>query len=229
MNDRLKGWRFRRPARSPRGGRTVRGTAVYSSDACGVHASDAAAAAAAAAPAAAAEPVVSTSIATLLSRHVLRDGEVVLLLLKPSLWTILFASLPAVAGALIVMISTGLWSARHTHIGVEVGLMLMAVRAGWATMSWAGRVYLLTDLRIVRIAGVFSPQVHDIPLRKVARTRGVTSFHERVFRLGSIEIIPESDHWPWSVWQTIAHPEKIHDVVRRAIAKAKQGNGHCSW
>lgn len=232
MSDRLNGWRPRRLTRSPRGGRAARGGGGYGPEACGVYASDAAAAAAAGAPtaaAAAAAPVVSTSMATLLTRHVLRDGEVVLLLLKPSLWTILFASLPAVAGALIVMISTGLWSSRHTHVGVEVGLMLVAARAAWAVMGWAGRVYLLTDMRIVRIAGVFSPLVHDIPLRKVARTRLVTGFHERVFRLGSIEIIPESDHWPWSVWQTIAHPEKIHDVVRRAIAKAKQGNGHLSW
>lgn len=101
--------------------------------------------------------------------------------------------------------------------------MLVALRAAWAVLSWAGRLYLLTDLRILRINGVFSPQIHDIPLRKVARTRLTTSFRERIWRLGSIEIIPESDQWPWSVWQTIHKPAQVHETICRAIARAKQG------
>ena len=170
-----------------------------------------------------AAPPATTSMATLLTRHILRDGEIILLILKPSLWTILFGTLPAIGVALIVMISTRLWFAHHVHIGIEIGAMLVACRAAWAILSWAGRLYLLTDLRIVRIAGVFSPQIHDIPLRKVARTRLTAGFRERLWRLGSIEIIPESDQWPWSVWQTIAKPAEVHETVRRSIARAKQG------
>jgi hypothetical protein len=221
MNNRFKGWRLKRPSRGSRGPRLRAGGEAV--EAC--FASDAGLAAAPVA----APPAVSTSLATLLTRHVLRDGEIILLVLKPSLWTILFSSLPAIAAALIVMISAGLWLPHHTHIGVEIGLLLIAVRAGAAVMSWAGKLYLLTDLRIVRIAGVLSPQIHDIPLRKVARTRLVASFHERVCRVGSIEIIPESDQWPWSVWQTVACPQKVHDTVRRAIVRAKQGTGHVLW
>jgi hypothetical protein len=168
-------------------------------------------------------PPATTSMATLLTRHILRDGEIILLILKPSLWTIFFATLPAVGIALIVMISTRLWLPHHVHIGVEAGAMLIACRAAWAVLNWAGRLYLLTDLRIVRIAGVFSPEIHDIPLRKVARTRLTRSFREHVWRLGSIEIIPESDQWPWSVWQTVPRPDEVHDTVRRSIARAKQG------
>ena len=92
----------------------------------------------AAAPAAAPPVVVSTSAATLLARHVLRDGEIILLVLRLSLWTILFNCIPATALALIIMIGAALRSPNHTHIGVEIGLMLVAVRAGWAVMNWAG-------------------------------------------------------------------------------------------
>ena len=42
-------------------------------------------------------PPTATSLATLLTRHILRDGELVLLLLKPSLWFILLSSLRFVA------------------------------------------------------------------------------------------------------------------------------------
>src|SRR5207302_1336763 len=102
------------------------------------------------------------------------------------------------------------------------------VRAGWAIVTWSCKLYVLTDLRVLRIWGVFNPQIHDVPLRKVARTRLVSSFHERLWRLGSIEIIPESDQWPWSVWQTIAKPGEAHEIIRRAIARAKQGGCHGS-
>jgi hypothetical protein len=174
------------------------------------------------APAAVAQPA-STSIATLLTRHIVRDGEIILLTLKPSLWTVFFGTLPAIGLALIAMIGARLWAQHHVHIGVEVGMMLVAGRAGWAILSWTGKLYLLTDMRVMKISGVFSPQIHDIPLRKVARTRLTASVRERLWRLGSIEIIPESDHWPWSVWQTIPHPRQVDETIRRAIARAKQG------
>jgi hypothetical protein len=178
--------------------------------------------ASAAAPSAVVAPPFTTSVATLLTRHILRDGEIVLLIAKPSLWMIFFTTLPAIGVALVMMISAGLWDPHRVHIGIEAGMMLIACRAAWAVLSWAGKLYLLTDLRIVRIAGVFNPEIHDIPLRKVARTRLIANFHERLWRLASIEIIPECDRWPWSVWQTIARPVAIHEMVRRAIAKAKQ-------
>jgi len=225
MNDRFKGFRLRRNLRTRRGSREPRGSA-YTTEPVPMM-SDAGAGVAAAPTVA--PPAVSTSLATLLARHVLRDGEIIVLILKPSLWTILFSCVPAIALALIVIISARLWYPSHTHIGVEIGLMLMAIRAGWAVLSWAGKLYLLSDLRIVRISGVFSPQIHDIPLRKIARTRLVHGYHERVFRLGSIEIIPESDQYPWSVWQSVSNSQEVHETIRRTVARAKQGCGHGLW
>jgi len=209
MNDRFKGSRPPRPRRSRREmARTAEGLSVQAAEA--------------AAPVASVPPV-TTAAATLLTRHILRDGETIILILKPSLWTILFSTMPAIAVALIISIGTTLAANRHTHIGVEVGLMLISLRAGWAILSWASRVYLLTEMRVLRVAGVFNPQIHDIPLRKIARTRLTRMLHERIWRLGSVEIIPESDQWPWSVWQTIPRPDHAHDVIRRTIARAKQG------
>ena len=188
--------------------------------ACAIHASDAGAAAA---PAVYAPPAAATSLATLLTRHILRDGEIILLIVKPSLWTIFFSILPALAVALIVIISTRLWAPAHVHLALEGGLLLVACRGLWAVLSWTGKLYLLTDRRIVRIWGVFNPQIHDVPLRRVARTRLVAGSLERVWRLGSIEIIPDSDRWPWSVWQSIPRPRQVHETIRRAVNRAKQG------
>ncbi|HXE53001.1 MAG TPA: PH domain-containing protein [Tepidisphaeraceae bacterium] len=222
MNDRFKGSRFRRSTRRRRTLRPWKPVAGGTDLPWPMHASEAAGGATVSAPAVAA-PAVTPSLATLMTRHILRDGEIVLLMLKPSLWSIFFNTLPAIALAVIIALTTKIGAPRSFHIGVESGLMLTACWTAWAVLSWSGRLYLLTDMRVVRISGIFTPQIHDIPLRKVARTRLVVTLKERLWRLGSIEIIPESDHWPWSIWQTIARPQKVHETIRRAIARAKQG------
>ncbi len=54
-----------------------------------------------------------------------------------------------------------------------------------------GPAHVLTDLRIVRLSGVFTIDVFDCALRKVADTRVSRDFRELpVGALGSIEISP---------------------------------------
>src|SRR3954470_7718138 len=53
--------------------------------------------------AATAEAPTATSLAVLLTRHILRDGELVILLLKPSIWFILLSSLRFAAAVLILL------------------------------------------------------------------------------------------------------------------------------
>ena len=110
-------------------------------------------------------------------------------------------------------------------------MLLITGRTAWAILSWMGRMYLLTDLRVLRLSGVFTTEIFDCPLRKVARTRLVPTFRERLLRLGSIEFIPSDDQRPCSTWQTIRRPNQVHEQVQRAIARAKQGgcNGGNGW
>lgn len=221
MKDRLKTTRMKRLVRSRRLLRVPRPNFSGGPMPCPVSASEAAGATVA--PAAAVEARAASSIATLLTRHILRDGEIVLLICRPSLWSIFFSTLPFAAVSLILVMSARLWAPRGLHLAIEAACMLVVCRAGWAVLSWLGRLYLLTDQRVVRIAGVFNPQIHDCPLRKIARTRLVSSIHERLWRLGSIEIIPETEQHPASIWQMIRRPHDVHETIRRAVARAKQG------
>jgi hypothetical protein len=82
---------------------------------------------------------------------------------------------------------------------------------------------VLTDLRVLRISGVFNVQIFDCPLRKVARTRLLQSTRDRLLGVGSIEIIPMDDDEPEGLWQTIAKPRLVHEQVVAQINKAKQG------
>jgi hypothetical protein len=173
-------------------------------------------------------PPTATSLATLLSRHVLRDGELVILLLKPSVWFILLSSLRFIAVTVIVLSAIFVFDIDdRLHLNklpiIEAGIFIIAGRFMWAVLQWTARLYVLTDLRILRISGVFNVNIFDCPLRKVARTRLLMVTRERILGLGSIEIIPLEEDWPEGVWQTIDHPRQVHEQVVAAINKAKQG------
>jgi hypothetical protein len=176
--------------------------------------------------AAAATPAISTSLATLLTSHILQDGEIVLLILKPSLWYMLLSGLRFFGVVLFLMIAATLWDERmpgKNIVYVDVGIFLMAGRMMWAILQWMGHVYVLTDRRILTLAGVFSIDVFDCPLRKVARTRILHTAAERILRLGTIQIIPQHDELPDGLWQMIAHPMEVHESVVAAINRTKQG------
>ena len=179
--------------------------------------------------AAAAETVPTrTSLAALLTGHILRDGEVVLLVLKPSLWFILFNSMRFAAVVLIVAIGAQLWLPTRAAASIDyLGAFLIAGRIMWAVLQWMGRLYVLTDMRIVRLSGVFNVDIFDCALRKVATTRLTRTFREKLWRLGSIEIVPADDSCPPSVWQTVKRPAEVHAKVQATIERAKQHGVPC--
>ena len=179
--------------------------------------------------AAAAEALPSrTSLAALLTGHILRDGEVVLLVLKPSLWFILFNSMRFSAVVLIVAIGAQLWLQHRVAANIAyAGAFLIAGRVMWAVLQWMGRLYVLTDLRIVRLSGVFNVEIFDCALRKVATARLTRTFREKLWRLGSIEIVPVDDTSPPSVWQTVKRPAEVYAKVQATIERARQHGVPC--
>ncbi len=172
------------------------------------------------------EEAAPSSLVVLLTRHILNDGELVILLLKPSYWFIVLQSLRFIAGVLIVVIAARLYrenlpAATEFHV-FWAGVTAILGRLTWSVLQWMGRFYVLTDLRIVRLQGVFAVDIFDCPLRKVARLRRVTTTRERLLGLGSIEIIPFDDRLPIGLWQTIARPREVYQEIVKAINRAKQ-------
>jgi hypothetical protein len=177
----------------------------------------------AAAPAAVIGAARSTSLGTLLGSHILRDGELIILILKPSLWFIVFNSMTFAAGVALAAVALAL-ADRHTHDNFyfESAVFVIAGRLMWAVLQWMGRIYILTDQRVLRIRGVFTVDVFDCPLRKVVRARMVSVTREKAVGVGSIEIIPNDESLPTAIWQTIAKPKEVLDRLRAAITRAKQ-------
>jgi hypothetical protein len=164
----------------------------------------------------------------LLAGHMLRDGEIVLLILKPSAWFIVFNSIRFAAAALLGVLAVACWDrlpSRNFHFCIEAAVFIVAGRVMWAVCQWMGRLYVLTDHRILRISGVFSVDVFDCPLRKVARTLLSYSTKERLCYVGSIEIHPRDEAMPVGVWQTIRRPAEVNEAIIAAINRAAPSAG----
>lgn len=154
-----------------------------------------------------------------------------LLILKPSLWFILLSSLRFIAVALIFLIAAKVFdpSLPGPNRGyAELGTSLIIGRLMWATLQWMGRLYILTDLRILSLSGIFAIEVFDCPLRKVARTRLVRGLQDRLVGVGSIEIIPQDESFPFGLWQTVARPKMVREQIVATINRAKQGGFPCA-
>src|SRR5215212_8104781 len=174
---------------------------------------------------AAAPAGVTNPVSALLAGHVLRDGELVLLLLRPSRWFILLTSLRYLGVVALLMLLAIIFDERlhgPRRQYVEVGVLLMVGRLTWATLQWMGRLYILTDMRIIRLSGVFHVDVFDCALRKVARTMLDISFTERLCRIGTIVIIPQDEEMPIGHWQMVANPKQVHEQIIATISRAKQ-------
>jgi hypothetical protein len=195
--------------------------AIAGSPNAAAHPAEAAGAGAAAAPAS--DVGHATSLAALLASHILRDGEIVLLVLKPSLWFIILNSVVFSGVVLVVSLVAAVISHRgHDRLYLDAAAFFIAGRLVWAMLQWMGRLYVLTDQRILRLGGVYVVEVFDCPLRKVVRTRQVSILLEKMVLTGSIEIIPRDESMPTAIWQTISKPREIHKRIIAAINRARQ-------
>jgi len=174
--------------------------------------------------AAAATPSILTPLGALLTGRVLHDGELVILALKPSRWFILLISLRFVAAAVLLMVLAAIYNEQlHYHAPRywTAGAMLIAGRLTWATLQWIGRLYILTDLRVLRISGVFTPEIAQCPLRKVAAVDVSRSVKERLTRTGTIHVRTGDPSCDSTAWQTVPHPQRIRQQILDAIRRSR--------
>lgn len=173
-------------------------------------------------PAGSAELNGDARLAAMLPAQLLQGGEIVILLLKPSLWYIILAAAGHLA-AIAIAACAATWLARLGLLNVTtrditaVALFIAAVRLLWQLLEWLSRVYVLTDRRIVRVQGVVRVQVFECPLKKIQHTDAVFSLRERLFGLGTLMFSTAGTAVPEAAWVMLAHPLDVHQKVVAAI------------
>ena len=98
---------------------------------------------------------------------------------------------------------------------------------------WEGRPflsiavhYLITDQRIRVSKGLLSRTFQNIELVRVQDIDHKQSFGERMLNRGDVEIRSHDPNSPIIILENIAAPQEIYDLLRRAVRKARQDQGH---
>lgn len=162
--------------------------------------------------------------AVMLPAELLQPSEIVVLILKPSVWYILLGSLrfltvtAILAAAALWLNSAGvLNSTRHDILSLAV--LACAIRLFWQFLDWMGRTYVLTDRRVIRVLGVVRIRVFECPLNKIQHTNLTFSLRERFFGLGTIGFATAGTGIVEAYWVSIAKPLETHRIVVNTIER----------
>jgi membrane protein YdbS with pleckstrin-like domain len=162
--------------------------------------------------------------AAVLTRDLLEQGEVIILLLRPSLWYVLLASLAslgiiALATFALAYVSRMPWAGWNDVQVFALGAGLVALRLGWQMMEWMSRVYVLTDRRVLTRGGVLRVAVFQAPLKNIQHTAVFAGMRERLFGLGTIGFATAGSDTFDTLWLMVRSPHHVHRTVVEAVRR----------
>jgi len=104
-----------------------------------------------------------------------------------------------------------------------IGFILVLLPLGsmaWDVMKWTNREYIVTNRRVIQVAGVFNKNVIDSSLEKVNDVKMSQSFFGRMFNYGDVEILTASELGV-NLFNRIGDP--VHFKTAMLNAKEKMG------
>lgn len=107
-----------------------------------------------------------------------------------------------------------------------VWFSLVLLRLAWDALEWSVRLYILTDVRAMRVGGVLRRLVVDVPLRRVRTLALYRSVRERLFGLGSIVIAAGDEPGAEFAWVMVRPYQQALDECRAGSDAAPQQVAH---
>ena len=165
--------------------------------------------------------------AAMLPPELLHGGEIIVLLLKPSPWYIVLAPLQTLVALAVGTLAAALLVS-HTPVDLArrdvilLGVALIGLRLFWQLLEWLSRVYVLTDQRVIAVAGVIRIAVFQARHGQVQHTHLTFSLRERLFRLGTIGFATAGTAAVEAVWRMIPSPLETHQEVVRVINRYRR-------
>ena len=168
------------------------------------------------------ERVVAHS--ALFARHLLADGEVVILELKPSLWFIPLVSAPMAGLGVILLLAAEMTLVTRAFPEMNPWLRysggwLIALRLLWGVLQWACRLYVLTDRRVIRQKGVLTVSVFECRLDKLQNTFIQRTVVQRILGIGNIYFATAGTGAVEAAWQHVRRPGEVHREIVNAATR----------
>jgi membrane protein YdbS with pleckstrin-like domain len=176
-----------------------------------------------------AEPISPLVRSSAVPEKVLGEGEEVLLVTRPSAWSILLTAWPVllitVAAGSVVMLIANLaeWDqGRYRPIVAVLGI-LAAARLFLSSMQWAGRLYIVTNLRLLTASGTLKPVLEEAMLTHIHEVAELRSPMERRLGLGSVVVQTHSESagMQETVWLHVAQCSEVRRLIEQAVHEAR--------
>lgn len=154
----------------------------------------------------------------------LDGGELILLAIKPSVFSPLFRSARWLVVLTVLALGLLLSGTSPMGLSAERAAQLCfgaaLARLMFAVVSWSATWYVLTNRRVLEIHGVRAPRVTSTALVDIRNTYLSSGPHEKALHLGTITFVTQhEDRAPWS-WAHLQRAEDVHARIRRAIENA---------
>ena len=155
----------------------------------------------------------------------LLPGEIVIFEIKPSLWYVVFASLPiAGLGLAILFLSSAISDlplvARHW--GIVVGGWILGLRVALGFIQWLGRTYVLTDRRVLKQHGVLNVRVECLGLEEIESTFVAQAAAQRLLGIGNIFFRCATARGDPHIWEHVRRPKEVHAHIIVQIDRWKR-------
>jgi hypothetical protein len=164
--------------------------------------------------------------ARIIAPSLLGPGEVVIFEMKPSLWYVVFASLPIAAAGLMLLLLSGVVSDLPESLrrwGAVLGVWVVGLRIAVAFLQWLGRTYVLTDRRILTQSGVVNVAVETFGLEDIESPFVAQAAAQRLLGIGTLFFRPMPGvRCPALSWDHIRRPEEVHAQVVAQIERWKR-------
>lgn len=172
------------------------------------------------------EPINPLDRAEALVRaRLLRSGEQIILMLRPSPWYIILSclnSLGLIIAASLLLHYVQSWTDQlllDQRNLITLTAMVITLRLTWQLFEWLSRIYVLTDQRIIRIKGVLRTTIFQASLDEVSPPRLMRSLLERLTGIGTIGLAHQDSRYFEAYWQMIATPEDVHEIIRETMRR----------
>lgn len=156
-------------------------------------------------------------------QNMLHENEVVILMLRPSVWYILVTS----SRYIIIVLVLALLGETSAVIGRWISIPTMATimsvlifcRLLYGVMEWIGHHYILTNCRLITLQGLLQPQISQAILSRVSAISLKQTTMQKILRTGSLTFTMESSQSQTITWQWIRSPQRVEQQIRQAISR----------
>jgi len=157
-------------------------------------------------------------ISQTVSEALLRDGEEIILAVKPSGWYVLLVSWPVLVAAATVAVASGVLGFSGPRQVVPFACAAAAcLRVVLACCQWVGLLYVLTNRRVMRVRGILRSDACWCELAKIAEVAISAGPLEGLLGLASLLFLEAGGRCSQVCWTNLARPAEVQQAVRSAI------------